>query len=85
MLDGEPEITAVDNPKPPPPEVYLEWVLEAWYDGVTEYNVINSFKVCGIDATGVADDHLVHCLKEGSGIPNGLYELNKAREAAEAQ
>ncbi|KAH7719038.1 hypothetical protein AAVH_13503 [Aphelenchoides avenae] len=24
------------------------------------------------------------CLKEGSGIPNGLYELTKAREAAEA-
>ncbi|KAH7710698.1 Protein W02H5.4 [Aphelenchoides avenae] len=74
MLDGEPETT-----------VYLEWVLEAWYDGVTKDNVINFFRVCGIDATGGADDHLIHCLKEGSGIPNGLYELNKAREAAEAQ
>ncbi|KAH7715211.1 hypothetical protein AAVH_17396 [Aphelenchoides avenae] len=28
---------------------------------------------------------LVHCLKEGNGIPNGLYELTKDREAAEAQ
>ncbi|KAH7704319.1 hypothetical protein AAVH_28488 [Aphelenchoides avenae] len=38
-----------------------------------------------IGEIGGADDHLVHCLKEGNGIPNGLYELTKAREAAEAQ
>ncbi|KAH7697509.1 hypothetical protein AAVH_35408 [Aphelenchoides avenae] len=47
-------------------EQYLEWVLEAWYEGVTK-------------------DNLTHCLKEGNGIPNGLYELTKAREAAKAQ
>ncbi|KAH7707260.1 Protein W02H5.4 [Aphelenchoides avenae] len=77
--------TAAGNPKPPPPELYLEWVLEAWYGGVTKDNVINSFKACGIGAIGGADDHLIHCLEEHNGIPNGLYELTKAREAAEAQ
>ncbi|KAH7708933.1 Protein W02H5.4 [Aphelenchoides avenae] len=71
--------------EPPPPDLYLEWVLKAWNDGVMKENVINSFKACGIGAIGGADDDLIHCLKEGNGIPNGLYELTKAREAAEAQ
>ncbi|KAH7712575.1 hypothetical protein AAVH_20083 [Aphelenchoides avenae] len=52
---------------------------------IPSVNVTNSFKVCGIGAIGGADDHLIHCLKEGNGIPNGLYELIKACEAAEAQ
>ncbi|KAH7705705.1 hypothetical protein AAVH_27090 [Aphelenchoides avenae] len=43
------------------------------------------FKACGIGAIGGADDHLIHYLKDGSGIPNGLHELTKAREASEAQ
>ena len=30
-------------------------------------------------------DKLIHCLHEGNGIPNGMYELAKARNAAEAQ
>ncbi|KAH7698247.1 hypothetical protein AAVH_34663 [Aphelenchoides avenae] len=59
--------------------------MEAWYDGVTKDNVINSFKACGIGAIGGAGDRLIHCLKDGNGIPNGLYELTKAREPAEAQ
>ncbi|KAH7713702.1 Protein W02H5.4 [Aphelenchoides avenae] len=63
----------------------LEWVLKAWYDGVTKENVINSFKACGIGAIGTTDDHLIHCLKDGNGIPNDLYQLTKARDAAEAQ
>ncbi|KAH7697254.1 pogo transposable element with KRAB domain-like protein [Aphelenchoides avenae] len=85
MLDGEHETTAAGNPKPPPPELYLEWVMEAWYDGVAKDNVLNSFKACGIGAIGGADDHLIHLLKEGNGIPDGLHELAKARQAAEAQ
>ncbi|KAH7705174.1 pogo transposable element with KRAB domain-like protein [Aphelenchoides avenae] len=44
MLDGVHETTPAGNPKPPPPELYLEWVLKAWYDGVPKDNVINSFK-----------------------------------------
>ncbi|KAH7707069.1 pogo transposable element with KRAB domain-like protein, partial [Aphelenchoides avenae] len=64
MPDGKHETTTAGNPTPPPPELYLEWVLEAWYDGVTKDNVINSFKACGTGAMGGADDHLIHCLKE---------------------
>ncbi|KAH7700070.1 hypothetical protein AAVH_32815 [Aphelenchoides avenae] len=60
-------------------------MLEAWYDGFTKDNVIKSFKACGIGAIGGADDHLICCLKDGNGIPNGMYELAKAREPAEAQ
>ncbi|KAH7709057.1 pogo transposable element with KRAB domain-like protein [Aphelenchoides avenae] len=78
MLEGTHETTAAGNPKPPPPELYLEWVLEAWYDGVTDDKVINSFKACGIGAIGGADDYLIQRLKEGNAIPNGLYELTKA-------
>ncbi|KAH7710532.1 Protein W02H5.4 [Aphelenchoides avenae] len=85
MLEGKHETTVAGDPKPPPPELYLEWVLAAWYDGVTNDNVVNSFKACGIGAIGGADDHLIHCLKEGNGIPNGMNELTKAREAVEAQ
>ncbi|KAH7718711.1 pogo transposable element with KRAB domain-like protein, partial [Aphelenchoides avenae] len=85
MLDREHETTAAGKAKPLPPELYLGWVLEAWYDGVTKDNVIKSFKACSIGAIGEADDHLIHCSKDGNGIPYGLYELTKAREAAEAQ
>lgn len=85
MLDSVHETTAAGNPKQPPPELYLEWVQETWYDGVTKDNVSNSFKACGIGAIGAADDHLIHCLEDGNGIPNGLYGQTKAHEAAEAQ
>ncbi|KAH7709553.1 hypothetical protein AAVH_23177 [Aphelenchoides avenae] len=57
----------------------------AWYDGVTKDNVTNFFKACGIGAIGGADDRLMHSLKDGNGIANGLDEPTKAREAAEAQ
>ncbi|KAH7694741.1 hypothetical protein AAVH_38208 [Aphelenchoides avenae] len=57
MLEGENEATAAGNPKPLPSELYLEWVLEACYDGVTKDNVINSFRACGIGAIGGADNH----------------------------
>ncbi|KAH7693944.1 hypothetical protein AAVH_39017 [Aphelenchoides avenae] len=52
---------------------------------LTKDKVVKSLKACGIDAIGRADDYLVHCLKEDNGIPNGLYELTKARETSEAQ
>ena len=55
----------------------------ARYNGVTNGNVIDSFKACGIGAMGGADDHLIHCLKESNGLTNGLYVLTKSREATE--
>ncbi|KAH7701698.1 pogo transposable element with KRAB domain-like protein, partial [Aphelenchoides avenae] len=73
--------TAAENPKPPPPEVYIDWVLEAWYDGVTKDNVVKSFKACGITtALDGSEDHLVHCLKVG----HGCYKLALKREVSDA-
>ncbi|KAH7707787.1 hypothetical protein AAVH_24976 [Aphelenchoides avenae] len=72
MLDGVDETTAAGTRSHRRPSI-------------TKENAINSFKACGIGAIGGADDHLIHCLKDGNGIPNGLYELTKAREASEAQ
>ncbi|KAH7723329.1 Protein W02H5.4 [Aphelenchoides avenae] len=61
-----------NNPKPPQPETYLEWVLDAW-DAVSEDVIIRSFKACGIStALDGSEDALIHCLKEGNGMPNGV-------------
>ncbi|KAH7709178.1 pogo transposable element with KRAB domain-like protein [Aphelenchoides avenae] len=75
MMHGEHKATAAGNPKPPPPEVYLEWLLEAWNDGVTKDNIVNSFKTCGITTALDAD---------GNGMPNGCYKLAQKREEAQA-
>ncbi|KAH7694880.1 pogo transposable element with KRAB domain-like protein [Aphelenchoides avenae] len=67
------------------PEVYLDWVLESLYDGVTTENVINSFKTCGITtALDGSEDHLIHCLKDGNGMPSSCYKLAQKCEKAEA-
>ncbi|KAH7719322.1 transposase [Aphelenchoides avenae] len=73
---GKHEVTAAAKPKPPPPNVKLEWVLEAWNDGVTKDNIVNYFKTCRI-TTGLdgSKDHLIHCLKDGNGMPNGCFKL----------
>ncbi|KAH7660438.1 hypothetical protein AAVH_43778 [Aphelenchoides avenae] len=67
--------TPSTNPKPPPPEVYLDWILEAWHDGITKDNVVNSFKTCGI--TTALDGRRQR-------MPNGCYKLAQKRVEAEA-
>ncbi|KAH7726862.1 hypothetical protein AAVH_05749 [Aphelenchoides avenae] len=48
-------------------------------------NVVNSFKTCGkTTALDGSEDHLVHCLKDGNGMPNVCYKLAQKREEAEA-
>ncbi|KAH7729525.1 pogo transposable element with KRAB domain-like protein [Aphelenchoides avenae] len=85
MMNGEREVTAAGNPKSPTPEVYLDWILEAWNDGVTKDNIVNSFKTCGITtALDGSEDHLIHCLRDANGMPNGCYKLTQKREKAEA-
>ncbi|KAH7693413.1 hypothetical protein AAVH_39552 [Aphelenchoides avenae] len=74
------ETTAAWNPKPPPPEQYFEWVLEAWYDGATKDSVINSLKACGIGAICRADNHLIHCPKDASGIRTTSAEAQELAE-----
>ncbi|KAH7711627.1 pogo transposable element with KRAB domain-like protein [Aphelenchoides avenae] len=76
MMNGEHEVTAAGNLKPPPPEVYLDWILEAWVDGVKKGNAVNSFKTCEImTALDGSEDHLIHCLKDGNGMPKRCYKL----------
>ncbi|KAH7664926.1 pogo transposable element with KRAB domain-like protein [Aphelenchoides avenae] len=85
MLDRDHKTTAAGNPKPPPPETYLQWVLDAW-DAVNEKVIIRSFKACGIStALDGTEDALIHCLKEGNGMPNGVGSLVQARHEANAQ
>ncbi|KAH7711885.1 pogo transposable element with KRAB domain-like protein [Aphelenchoides avenae] len=85
MLDGDHQTTAAGNPKPPQPETYLQWVLDAW-DAVSEEVIIRSFKACGIStALDGSEDDLIHCLKEGNGMPNGVDSLVQARHEANAQ
>ncbi|KAH7660397.1 pogo transposable element with KRAB domain-like protein [Aphelenchoides avenae] len=84
-MHGEHEATAAGNPKPPPPEVYLECVLEAWHNGATKDNIVNSFKTCGTTtALDGNEDYLIQCLNDGSGMINGCYKLAQKREEAEA-
>ncbi|KAH7716725.1 hypothetical protein AAVH_15818 [Aphelenchoides avenae] len=78
MLGGVHETTAAGNPKPPPPELFLEWVLEAWYDGVTKDNAINSFRACGIGYRRSRRPAPPHSLPE-------RRQRNSERAAAEAQ
>ncbi|KAH7709335.1 pogo transposable element with KRAB domain-like protein, partial [Aphelenchoides avenae] len=79
VMHGEHESTAAGNPKTPPPKVYLEWVLEAWNDGVTKHNIVNSFKTCGITtALDGSEDHLIHCPKEDNGMPNGATSSHRS-------
>ncbi|KAH7717252.1 pogo transposable element with KRAB domain-like protein [Aphelenchoides avenae] len=57
-------------------------VLDAW-DAVKE---IRSFKACGISTElDGSEDALIHCLKEGNGMPNGVATLVQARHEANAQ
>ncbi|KAH7673050.1 pogo transposable element with KRAB domain-like protein, partial [Aphelenchoides avenae] len=70
---------------PPPPETYLQWVLDAW-EAVKEDVIIRSFKACGISTEiGGSEDALIHYLKEGNGMPNGVGSLVQARHEANAQ
>ncbi|KAH7703595.1 pogo transposable element with KRAB domain-like protein [Aphelenchoides avenae] len=73
-------------------KLHLVWHNTTWMDSETTKiylektvgGILGLFVEIYISQRG-ADDHLIHCLKEGNGIPNGQYELTKAREAAEAQ
>ncbi|KAH7718435.1 pogo transposable element with KRAB domain-like protein [Aphelenchoides avenae] len=85
MLASDHQTTAAGNPKPPPPETYLQWVLDAW-DVVEEDVIIRSFRACGISTElDGSEDALIHCLKERNGLPNYVESLVQARHEANAQ
>jgi hypothetical protein len=43
MMDGEKPLTKGGNPRPPSPDVYLEWILTAW-EAVSVETIKKSFK-----------------------------------------
>lgn len=80
MLHGLKEKTAYGNPKPPPIDEYLNWILEAW-NAVSVETIEKSFKVCGItNAIDGSEDDKIYCFKENGEVPIGKEMLAKARE-----
>ncbi|KAH7711774.1 pogo transposable element with KRAB domain-like protein [Aphelenchoides avenae] len=85
MLEGDHDTTAAGNPRPPQPETYLQWLLNAW-EAVKEDVIIRSFKACGISTKlDGSEDGLIHCLNEGNGMSDGVASLVQARQQAHAQ
>lgn len=61
----------------PPPEEYMEWILEAW-GLVSRKEIAKSFVRCGLkNAPGGKDDHKIKCLQ--TKIPAGLELMKMAR------
>ncbi|KAH7664936.1 hypothetical protein AAVH_43306, partial [Aphelenchoides avenae] len=53
---------------------------------VKEDVIIGSFKASGISTKpDGSEDALIHCLKEGNGMPNGVASLVQASQQAQAQ
>ena len=44
---GDIPLTRGGNPAPPPPQVYLAWIVQAW-DSISTELIKKSFKCCGI-------------------------------------
>ncbi|KAH7720386.1 pogo transposable element with KRAB domain-like protein [Aphelenchoides avenae] len=79
MVHGDREETEGGNPKPPPHEVYLQWIVDAW-KSIPREALAASFKTCGITtALDGSEDHLIHCIKPNGPIPSGRGALEEAR------
>lgn len=67
----EKELTQGGNPRPPPMEQYLQWVVDAWAS-VSKELIVSSFKTCGIsNALDGTEDKLIHCFSPRGPIPEG--------------
>ena len=81
---AEKELTRGGNPRPPPMDTYLQWVIDAW-EGLSADLIRASFKSCGItNNVDGTEDELVHCFKPHGPIPEGLQVL-KAQTIADVQ
>ncbi|KAH7673016.1 pogo transposable element with KRAB domain-like protein, partial [Aphelenchoides avenae] len=79
MVHGDRQETAGGNPKPPPHEVYLQWIVDAW-KSIPREALAASFKTCGITtATDGSEDGLIHCIKPNGPIPSARAALEEAR------
>nr|CAD2184679.1 unnamed protein product [Meloidogyne enterolobii] len=75
----EKKIEVIGNPRPPPIQTYMQWIVEAW-NVVTKENIINSFKYCGLtNKTNGAEDGEIHCFKINGPVSEGRAQLRQAR------
>nr|CAD2134366.1 unnamed protein product [Meloidogyne enterolobii]CAD2140475.1 unnamed protein product [Meloidogyne enterolobii]CAD2166879.1 unnamed protein product [Meloidogyne enterolobii]CAD2178924.1 unnamed protein product [Meloidogyne enterolobii]CAD2180845.1 unnamed protein product [Meloidogyne enterolobii] len=75
----EKKIEVIGNPRPPPIQTYMQWIVEAW-NVVTKENIINSFKYCGLtNKTNGAEDDEIHCFKINGPVSEGRAQLRQAR------
>lgn len=79
LSTGDLPVTRNGNPAPPPPTVYLDWVVEAW-KAISSDLIKNSFKTCaiGINDDG-SEDHLIHAFKDDGPCPGGIRLLQRER------
>lgn len=85
MGSDEREFTAQNNPRAPAPQIFLNWIYEAW-QSLSKEAVASSFKACGIINTiDGSEDDSIHCFKQNGQVPNGRQMLREARANAEVE
>lgn len=78
---GPQELTRGGNPKPPPFETVIEWILKAW-DSLSNELIEKSFKTCGItNKADGSEDNLIECFRPGRGCHEGLKLLSEKSQA----
>ncbi len=84
LATDEPTKTAGGKFRPPPAEVYLQWIIDAW-ESIEKTTIIESFHCCGIslNVDGSEDDK-IHVFKEAGQCPEGKALLNSAMQELEA-
>lgn len=78
LLTGNLPGTQTGNPVPPPPQVYLDWVVNAWKE--ISSDIRRSITACGIGVkNGGSEDHLIHVFKHNGPCPEGTTLLAQER------
>ncbi|KAI2796665.1 hypothetical protein BLOT_015676 [Blomia tropicalis] len=63
MRTASPNLTKHGNPRPPPKEKILSWIIGAW-NKISPELIQKSFKACGIsNEVNGSEDDLIHCSK----------------------
>ena len=75
MEAGQGTLTAAGNPRAPPLEDVVAWVMQAW-EAITPETIKKSFKSCGItDVTDGSEDDMIVCMQEGRDCAAGRQRL----------
>ena len=75
MEAGQGTLTAAGNPRAPPLEDVVAWVMQVW-EAITPETIKKSFKSCGItDVTDGSEDDMIVCMQEGRDCAAGRQRL----------